>query len=419
MKQHKPIFIYVLFWLLIVALPLSKAVASIAEVILFFIAIAELLQNLKNLQFKKINILLPSILFFLFLISGIYSENKIIYLKEIRAHLPLLFIPFSVWILQSYISKKKESLFLAFICSTFLSFICTIIYTYLPLNIIEKTTGYSSLLMPHPMNSPGMFGMASAFIDRIQLSNLIGIATLLSIYLGFKRKHSIFILTTLLLFISSMLLGGRGGQIALFIALIFILSITITQKLAGYWLIKKTSFTIPLIIISTILFGIFYLSIHHIPLIKERYNQNSYELKMFKSKTYKDNDLEHYTTIRRLISWNNSKILLKNAIWFGTGIGDYDIELQKIYDKDLYKLPINHHNQYLFIFGSIGVIFGGIYLLSIFYASYLFSKHKEMFSIGVGFLVFYMVAFIPDAVLLKQIDCMSYALFFSVFISKT
>jgi O-antigen ligase len=139
---------------------------------------------------------------------------------------------------------------------------------------------------------------------------------------------------------------------------------------------------------------------------------------MFRTKQYKPEDLINYTSIRRIISWQNGIELIKKHPIFGTGIGNYEQELKKEYEKDKYNLPINHHSQYLFIIGATGIFSFFIYLLSLFYASTLFLKEKEILPIGIGFLVFYLVTFIPDAVLLRQVDCISYSLFFSLLLSK-
>lgn len=416
MVKHKSNIIICLFGALSIGLPISKAVCSVAEVILFIIALTEIITVKPSI--KKKQILIPSVLFLVYFISGIYSLNHYALFNQLKNHVPLILIPLSVWILNDYLENKKENLFILFIGSTFFSFICTVIYTYLPINWIEKMGNHPRFFLPHSLNATGMFGMTSFFIDRIQLSNLIGISTLFSIYLGFKRQKKIFILITVLMFLSSLFLGGRGGQIALFVALIIILSITTTQKLNHYWLIQKTSIFFPLIFISIILASFFLFSIKKIPLIKERYGQHNYELEMFKTKQYKPEDLINYTSIRRLISWKNSFELVKKNLILGTGIGDYESELKKEYDADKFNLPINHHSQYLYILGSAGIILFVVYLFSLQYACFLFSKQKEMVSIGIGFIVFYMVAFIPDAVLLRQVDCISYSLFFSLLLSK-
>ncbi|MBK7504679.1 MAG: O-antigen ligase family protein [Bacteroidetes bacterium] len=205
---------------------------------------------------------------------------------------------------------------------------------------------------------------------------------------------------------------------ALFDTLIFILSIIITQKLKHYWIIQKTYFLIPLTLISIIITFLFLFSIKNVPFIKERYSQHNYEIKMFETKQYKPEDLINFTSVRRIISWENGIELIKKHPIFGTGIGDYEEELKKEYDTDNYNLPINHHSQYLFIIGSVGIFIFIIYLLSLLYASFLFFKQKEILPIGIAFLMFYLVAFIPDAVLLRQVDCMSYSLFFSLLLSK-
>ncbi len=417
MEKHKKRIILILFGLLAIGLAISKAICSLAEVCLFIIAIFEIVYVKKELNKSKFYLFIPSVLFIIYALSGLYSLNYNSFFIQLKVHSPLIIIPFLVWALNDYLEKKKEKLIILFIIGTIFSFSCTVIYTYLPINWIERLNN-PKLFLPHTLNSPGLFGMTSIFIDRIQLSNLIGISTLFSIYLGFKRKNYFFLFLTIILFVSSLLLGGRGGQIALFVALIFILSIIITQKLKHYWIIQKTYFLIPLTLISIIITLLFLFSIKNVPFIKERYSQHNYEIKMFETKQYKPEDLINFTSVRRIISWENGIKLIKKHPIFGTGIGDYEEELKKEYDTDNYNLPINHHSQYLFIIGSVGIFIFIIYLLSLLYASFLFFKQKEILPIGIAFLMFYLVAFIPDAVLLRQVDCMSYSLFFSLLLSK-
>ena len=67
------------------------------------------------------------------------------------------------------------------------------------------------------------FGFYSPFYDRLQLSNMLGISTLIGLFLineNFKNKLVILILPILIY--TSILLGGRGGQVALFISILFL-----------------------------------------------------------------------------------------------------------------------------------------------------------------------------------------------------
>ena len=403
-----------LLYIFCAALPLSKAIGNISELLLLLISFYQLFT--KERKWKWSPIMLVSTTFFVLLFSLSVSKQLNEGIKNVISFSPLLIIPIVISIQKEIVSRHFNALSYTFIGATLFSFGATLIYTYSPDDITSKLSSYNKIFLPHPNHRIDFYGMICAFVDRIQLSNQLGVATLLALFLAIFRKKYFCIILAVLSIAASALLGGRGGQIALVGGLLIFSMFTIATLLQKKIHLKFFGILAGFIFSILLIGGCTYLAFKNIPALQDRYEQHFYEINEFKKRTIPPEEMQYLTSIRRYVSWINNWKVIQENFWLGTGIGDFDTELKKAYASGKYKISINHHSQYLYIWGASGLIGFSIFLLSLLLAISNMYKQKKWFIPGISFLLFYLITFIPDAVLLKQTDCMTFAFFFSVFL---
>jgi len=248
---------------------------------------------------------------------------------------------------------------------------------------------------------------------RVQLSNLISVGALVAAFLWLKRYYRWFFLPSfLLLLLYSISFGGRAGQLG-FMAGMTVFSISVlvfyrngsgktpTWVMMGRWLVP-----IVVLLVSVLFYN------GYEPLQK-RYQQLFWEIDLYQSGEYKEYDYVNFTSVRRIIAWQNHWQIIKEYPLLGVGIGDYHHKLDAIYESDEHNLPVNSHNQYLSFW-----LFGGIVALCLFMGALfcwlygLWYTESYVFIFGLSFLTIYGVVFLFDTPLLFQVDVFIFGLFF-------
>jgi O-antigen ligase len=263
----------------------------------------------------------------------------------------------------------------------------------------------------------------SPFIDRLQFGNLIGISILAVIWLWgetINKKQNFYALSSLLiLLVTHLFLGARAAQLGSLVSMALLALVALAQiiykKLKGS--ISKTAVVvITTIFVLSITLLLPYLSYHFVEPVKVRYDQLRWEIDMVLNHDFKAASYEHFTSLRRVVSWQNLWELVKQHPIMGIGTGDYNAELDKIYANDSLHLSRNSHSQYLQIWATVGVWGLLAFLGSLIYWLYALSRqaNRWLFSFGCAVLLFYSVVFLFDAVLLRQVDNMAFPLILSI-----
>ncbi|MCH8317745.1 MAG: O-antigen ligase family protein [Bacteroidetes bacterium] len=423
-------YTHYLFLVLFISLPISKGLASTCEVLLIFFSLLRLKDiNIKYLIKENKHVVSICLIFLCFLVGLLYTSDLVNGFIVLKRHHRLFVIPFIVLLNLGLIEKHGKEYILVFIQGTAFTCLVTIIFYLIPEVHLIKLINNIPLLQEYPMNKDRIaFGLYSPFIDRLQFSNLIAVASISSCYLFFaclpapwlrqagkKQIYILFLFLTLI--ITSSLLGGRGGQLGLLTGLMVFFLCLIYNYLQPK-LMKRIGkfFTSSLLMLIIIFFtvSIPYCAYKFIPPINKRYNQLLWELEVSKNLKKDDVRIRDFTSVRRIVSWKNTWQLIKQNPVLGVGTGDYIYELSKIYEKDQYDLPVNSHSQYLYIWASVGLWGLLIFLFVIFYWLYAIRKKQLIFIYGISFIAFYMCSMLFDMFLITQIDSMAFSLFLSL-----
>ncbi len=426
-----------LFSSLLISLPFSKALASIAFVGLILVALWIFLVKKKSILIRQNRLLILPVFIFLSLLTSLFnSSNLNAGLKILWSQIDFVAIPFIFLIGQSLITKRQPFYLKIFVYASSIAALITSSFSLLPEPLIVDITAAIPLLKDYVVHEKRWaFGAYSPFIDRLQFSYLIVLAFFFQLWLVcFKRKKSsdqyksvvdflsaVFILIILL--ITLLILGARGAQIGF----LFGLTVWITGSYLYFLhpiLIKKIGafFSYSLLIMGWLFFTIIspYMAYKNIPAVQVRYNQMNWELQTFKDGTFKNYSYTHFTSIRRLLSWKNSWELIKKHPLLGVGIGDYKKEMAKEYERDHLGFPVNTQSQFLYYWASTGVL--GLGFLGVLLAGSLiyFLKQKDYWLkvLATSFFCFYGLVFLLDAPLNFQVGGMSFLVFYGLLHSK-
>lgn len=427
-----------LFSLLLIGLPFSKALVSAAFVGLILLSIFTFFQ--KKTTFKIADnpiLILPFFIFLTLLLSLFYSTDLQKGFKILTSQIEFLALPF-IFIIQQQLIKNRFVPFLQlFINSTTLAALITFLFFLLPNDITQKIAETIPLLKDYIVHEKTLaFGVYSPFTERLQFSYVICVAIFVQLWLLFKNiketdspnKISRQVLNSprylkssrlIILILTLLILGARGAQIGFLVgSMVWLISYFL--KYLHPLLINKTNALISfsLLIISLLLFLVVlpFLTYKNIPAVKVRYDQMQWELATFENGTFKDFDYQHFTSIRRLLSWKNSWAIIQKQPILGVGIGDYQQVMEMEYAKDTLGFPVNTQSQFLYFWTVSGLLGLFSFLLLLIYPIWnLFSSKNYWRKVLVSsFILFYSLVFVFDAPLNFQVGGMTFLIFYSL-----
>jgi O-antigen ligase len=165
-----------------------------------------------------------------------------------------------------------------------------------------------------------------------------------------------------LLFTSLLFSFSRGAWLGFVVGMIVLLAGLVIKK----DLFKQRELLI-IILISAVLFSLVY----------------SQYANLFQTRMSLSSRLENISYAERVSSINDAEKIVKDNILFGTGIGNYPLELSKNINNRLgwFYQPV--HNTFLLVLSEIGIFGFLFWLVLIFYLLFKFFKDKDYLALGV------------------------------------
>lgn len=408
-------YLTILWVLLIIGLPWSKALSSTAMVLILALSIDKLPQLWEGIKSNK-GISVFMLLFILLLPGLISSENLSNGLSFLYMQIVYLVLPILIILNRNLLIDKKLSLIEYFIKSCAIAATATLFLFLIPEDLVIRLTENISFLNPYEKTVNRVsFGLYSPFIDRLHFSYLLVLAMLLYTWMYVKKLPCISILYPLIILVTFVLLGGRGAQLA-WLLLIPLWIVTYFQSSISKSENKpKNRLIIPVVLIAVLITP--YLAYQFIPPVKKRYDQLFWELKLVRSGEYKQWNYEHFTSLRRLLSLKHHITLIKDSPWIGVGLGDYREDLQVAYDQDAsigLNLSSNANNQYLFYWANAGILSLLLFLFVMYYWTYsalLSTEDSINKMLIISFITFFAFILLFDVFIIYQIGIMSFCFF--------
>ncbi|MEZ4774009.1 MAG: O-antigen ligase family protein [Bacteroidia bacterium] len=330
----------------------SKAVLSFGMVSLLAAGLWNLWQNRQNFSINREKLRSAGLLaglFFIAVISGIFTENSDGWLRDVKTKLSILLIPVALVLLPALNGKQKYILGLTFI-------FVQCLWAIITLSIFWKN--YAEEMEKVRQNSNiDVFGS----ISHIYFGLLLAFACILGIFLILKKRQYLsrkllflLILATAVNIVSLHILNSRTAQVSFYAGgLAWLMMEIMTQK---RWK-EGLSFLLLLVLLPVIAY-------YTIPSFHTRVQVSIWDYNQYKNQSgiYKDNSISS-----RLLAWGEAwDIFTENPV-VGTGLEDIGPEIERhLIQIGMYTTVPDHikipHNLYLKYLSGVGIV-GFLYLL--------------------------------------------------------
>jgi len=402
----------VLFFILFASFPFSKFLISISVVGLLLLGGYTLLKGDFLRDQKVIRSYLPLMAVYLILIISLsHSQNIDTGLQELLIQNGLLTIPI-IALLHWSVLRVRLHLFLSvLVLSTICASVITLLFFILPVDDARTIVQNLVFLQEYPeVINKTQFGLYSPFIDRLHFAYIIGFSLLYSIYMLLDQGGRWHLCASALLLVTTMLLGARGAQVALLFAFLpFLMYVLKSKFFRSSRLLEIKS----LLVVVVFLFGVPCVIYLTVPAIQKRYDQMHWELALIAKDEYKKFEYQHFTTLTRLKSFQNSwKVIAKNPI-FGVGIGDVKSELAVIYKRHSPDIPIHNQNYLLYVWmaGGVFALFAFLVFIGQWLSQMLVHANLLISAFGLSYGIFVFVILMIDVVMKYHTGVFSIPLF--------
>lgn len=401
MNSLKSPFIYAIM-LVVITLPLKWIqINSIALIILLLVWIlaewkTKFVSVTINWRFK---VLLMSF-FLLGIFSLLYSQNISVALSKIETRITLLFFPLVIFNFNSLEKADFNLILKAFVWSCSLVAFCSIAHTFyinysneIYLNGNTSWFFSSENLMSKFGFHPSYFTIYCAF------------SVFILFYLFNRREATMitFVLSTLFFSAVIFLLASRIG----IIAYLTILSVT-----AIYEFHKRRKIWLGIFVTLFMLIVIGFLASKN-PSMRNKFTAMvNYDLNQYS---------KPFSIDKRLDEWRSTIILIKKNFVLGTGIGDMQDELNKVYLEQGFLEGVensyNPHNLFLDAVATLGIL-GLMAIVSLFFVSFYYAIRKKDI-LHLQFLLLFVFLSIPESTFSVQKGVVFFTCFNCLFLSLT
>jgi len=324
--------------------------------------------------------------FIMFIISLLWSSDLVFGMRVILKEKYFLLLPIFMTLIKS---DEKELLIKSFIFTMFFSEIILYGVKFEVLPEMFHATKYE----PVP------------FIHHVHYSAFVAFTIYLMGYYYFfrKKRNTYFLFFLFTMTISLFLTGGRVGHVVFFIL--------ITLLVIQYFKISIKSIFIILLLPLVFIIGYKSSDIFH-----DRVNMT---IKNIKNYEKNPNTSIGY----RFTYWSNSIELIKKYPILGVGCGDFTIEYTKIHEKLTPNVVVSEHitkkvqphNMYLYIFGMLGIVGGGLFLYLLWkLLYYAFKINDEYKQVRIGLVVYFLVIMLSDSYLYSHFGQALFTIFVSI-----
>ncbi len=289
-----------------------------------------------NEYFSDRVLLILSLFFLTFLVSGIYSEDQPYWLQKINVRLPFILLPVGMISLRYMKHKTFQWLLYFFMWLIVVSSIAVLV------NYIE-----------HYDQINGMYSAGQTMetpYSHVRFSLMVCFSVFIGWYLYhgdfqplFRGEKYLTLIATFFLIVFLHVMAVRSGLLAFYLCAIFLL-------LRYVFLFRKWKQGFLALVILMLLPVVAY---NFFPSVKTKVQYMKYDLDQY----FSFNQVAGLSDANRLLSMKNGLEIWKENIWIGVGAGDVKNEALKKYAdpeiKTASKLP---HNQIVWELASVGFI---------------------------------------------------------------
>lgn len=395
LQRNKDHFTYLGLMMIVLGLPLSRAMMSIGIFVLVLVALFQ--QNFKQrfIQFFTITPFLAIVAFyFLVVISGLWSSDTPAYFKAVRIKLPFLLLPISLFVLLPIQQKGFVIVLKTYLWIIVLSSLWSLFYLFMNFSEITASYGYGKVLIT-PTNH-------IRFSLMVVMAIIVGYYLLKQKIIDLPWKKSITIIAIFYLVVFLHLLAVRSGLLAFY---------TIALILTLLYVVETKSYMV-LGLMTISLAAVITLGVNFSPTLNMKYRYMKYELENYFSGNYNivGSDGRRLLSIRSGIEVGNNNKLL------GVGYGDVKKATHSMYSllfpdipEENKKLP---HNQWVYIYAGLGLTGLLLFIVSFFLPLFYRDAWKNVLVLGISVITF--TSFFSEYTFETQVGVTFYTFFLLV-----
>ncbi|NNC94296.1 MAG: O-antigen ligase family protein [Chitinophagales bacterium] len=313
----------------------------------------------KNLFYRK-ELLAITLIFFVYALSGFYSENLPLLSERLRIKLPFLLLPLVFAQLKPYSKKQFTTILYLYLGIISLAGLGVLINYFIFFQEITESFKYGkSIPTPYSHIRFSLFVVFGFFVGLELLRSRIT--------LKFPWERKLVLVLTVFLFFLPHVLAVRSGLLALYLASIF--------WVISYF-IRKRQLTVG-ILLTMLIISLPFIAYKVIPTFNKKIDYMIYDLKMMSSGTKQE-----YSDTQRLLSIKVGWELIKENVWWGVGSGDVRPVVIDYYKQHYPEIKTDHnrkspHNQFVTTWLANGIF--GLFAFTIFLLYPLFINRNYKF----------------------------------------
>lgn len=382
-----------LIFSIIVGLFVSRALISIAVLLMFTNVIAHLFFFKHNYIFKGKLTNLLIVLLPLFFLAYIFTADDKHYVFNAFIHkIPLLVIPVSIYLMQ----LKQNQIYYLLLIFLFFAVLSSVVV------LVNYLGNYTSINQQLQQGIP----FPTPHNDHVRYSLMLAFGAILSFFYAIQhKKRFVFFFISVYLSVFLHLLSVRIGMVSLYLGVLILIFFV-------FYKFKKKRY---LLIFSALLFIMPIFSYQFIPSFKSRINFMKYDWQSFQKGEY-----GHNSDSRRLLSLQVGWQLIKENPITGLSpdkmkekVNQFYIENYPSIESHNRKLP---HNQILYTWLELGLFATLILILAFFIPILNHSLFK--YPLLYALLLIFFTSMMFDNTLETQLGMSFFAVFSSLLISK-
>jgi O-antigen ligase len=349
-------------------------------------------------DFYKDKVLLSfSCVFFIYLFSGLYSENTNKFLERMAIKLPFLIMPLGFSTLIDLPKKYLKNALYVFLMLCFITSVISVGMYCAHFKEITESYKYAKVI-------PNIFG-----ISHTRLSLMLAMAVFVSFYLYsekhfwvFKKEKYFIAFSGIFVFAFLHILSVRSGLLA-FYATCFILIINYT--------IQHKKYTAGVAMMATILL-MPVVAYYTVPTIKNKITYMSTDVGKF----LKGESVNYYSDGNRLLSIKLGLEIGNTHPLVGIGIGDVEKEMFALYEKKYPDIaPENRltpHNQFIYIYAACGLAGLLLFIIATLYPFILSDSYKSIVFISINVII--LSSYLSEATIENQLGVCLFVTFYVI-----
>ncbi|MCH2044843.1 MAG: O-antigen ligase family protein [Saprospiraceae bacterium] len=347
-------------FLLIIGLMISKFLMTLSMIVFIVAGLSNPKRKERWAYFvKHPAYLATTAIFFIILLSGIYTSNWENMAVRLRVALPFLVLPCSFALIGKLPKVYYTWIAQGFIAALVISSIGVLINYAINYDKIQLMIQQSKAV-PTPNKDHIRFSLLLCIAIFMGISLLQNVA-----YRTQKLRTYLSLFAILFLVLTLHILSVRSGLLALYLGIL----VWIVQMI-----IQNRRFILGLgLLISLGLAPV--LAYYMSPSFRTKFELTRHNIEIFR-----EGNIGEYSDTQRLLSYVVAWEVAQKNIWLGVGMGDLHDEQKKVYTSQYPKLkPKYPHNQFLTFLAGTGII--GLLLFLIAFMTPLFyqAAYKDTF----------------------------------------